>query len=115
MTSFRKRVSLRVLRKAPRKARESNMDNTLNDRILVKNKNWYVDENEADLLVCVIRFIEIGQEMPELANRSDLSPVPIRDLYKGTCKSTKSPQIGGLFTCHKNPSAPSALSRPLNV
>ena len=33
MTSFRKRVSQRVLRKAPRKARESSMDNTLNDRI----------------------------------------------------------------------------------
>ena len=46
-------------------------------------KNWYVDKNEADLLVCVIKFIEIGQEMPELANRSDLSPVPIchRDQY----------------------------------
>ena len=25
------------------------------------------------------------------------------------------PLIGGLFTCHKNPSAPSALIRPLNA
>ena len=33
MTSFRKHVSQRVLRKAPRKARKSSMDNTLNDRI----------------------------------------------------------------------------------
>ena len=33
MTSFRKRVSLRVLHKAQRKARESSMDNTLNERI----------------------------------------------------------------------------------
>ena len=50
------------------------------------NKNWYVDSNEADLLVCVIRFIDIGPEMPELANRSDLSSVPIchRDQYNNT-------------------------------
>ena len=34
---------------------------------------------------------------------------------KGHASLPKSPQIGGLFTCHKNPSAPSALSRPLNV
>ena len=27
----------------------------------------------------------------------------------------KSPLIDGLFTCHKNPSAPCALSRPLTV
>ena len=32
---------------------------------------------EADLFFRTIRFIEISQEMPELANRSDLSTVPI--------------------------------------
>ena len=44
MTSFRKRVSQRVLSKAPRKARESSMDNILNDRIfkqkLVSRLKW---------------------------------------------------------------------------
>ena len=35
--------------------------------------------------------------------------------YKGRCKSAKNPLIRGLFTCHKNPSAPSALSRPLHI
>ena len=56
------------------------------------NKNWYVDLNEADLSVCVIRFIKIGQEMPELANRSDLSSVPIchRDQY---CKINVCEQV----------------------
>ena len=36
-------------------------------------------------------------------------------ILKGHASLPKSPLIGGLFTCHKNPSAPSALSRPLNV
>ena len=34
---------------------------------------------------------------------------------RGVASLPKSPLIGGLFTCHKNPSAPSALSRPRNV
>ena len=38
------------------------------------------------------------------------------DIYlKGDASIPKNPLIGGLFTCHKNPSAPSALSRPLTV
>ena len=34
---------------------------------------------------------------------------------KGDASLSKSPPIGGLFTCHKNPSAPSSLSLPLHV
>ena len=36
-------------------------------------------------------------------------------ILKGHASLPKSPLTVGLFTCHKNPSAPSALSRPLNV
>ena len=42
-------------------------------------------------------------------------PKPGTYILKGHASLPKSPLIGGLFTCHKNPSAPSALSRPLNV
>ena len=34
---------------------------------------------------------------------------------KGRCKFTKKPSDRWSITCHKNPRAPSALSRPLNV
>ena len=36
-------------------------------------------------------------------------------ILKGHASLPKSPLIGGLFICPKNPSAPSALSRPLDV
>ena len=36
-------------------------------------------------------------------------------LIKGDASLTINPLIGGLFTCHKIPSEPSALRRPLNV
>ena len=37
------------------------------------------------------------------------------NIIKGEASLTINPLIGGLFTCHKNPSAPSALRCPLNV
>ena len=36
-------------------------------------------------------------------------------ILKGHASLPKGPLIGGLFICPKNPSAPSALIRPLNV
>ena len=33
--------------------------------------------NDADLSMCAVAFIEIGQEIPELANRFDLTAFPI--------------------------------------
>ena len=41
--------------------------------------------------------------------------IPGTYILKGHASLPKSPLIGGLFTCPKNPSALSALSRPLNV
>ena len=51
----------------------------------------------------------------KLSQLCDITLITGTYILKGHASLPKSPLIGGLFTCHKNPSAPSALSRPLGA